>query len=698
MVTLSVREVPLSSRSPGARFSFYEDAVSESGSRHPTLLSRALLDPGTALASKENLKHAPKSLSKPLASLPYSTKSKADAITPRVREGGIGNASEVVRKWFRLGPGKTEINGLEIEQLPAPKDPQEFEEQRNEWSKVDSFSVDDVKALFDRLESINHDELLGHHDPLPTMEQLEAHYAHLPKWAIEGSLPKWRSPIDQSLVSEEVKQLWRYIYRWSFIVPTSEGEQLLAELGKSEWREMATEYGLGTSFSEMVGGVRRAFKAAKESGKKHFNVFDYIGMGARSELQVNAECRAFAHLNRPHSLFGIALEVIRTYRLLNTSSSARLVQTFLTHLPLDVFHYSGRVFMFAEVIFAVILHAAPARGGANVLSCGEIDLSIAFDSFLSKFGDNSLVSAIPRRRPLSIRSILVDKGIKYKCVTVGDLRGFLERQQQTPATIVFEQQEEEEDVADPESRARWYKIREQEKQLRRNESKLESRGKTHHRSVKAVPAPTPGDVRTSDQRGADKRKKETALGRIRDQNAINSKNQHELDRLISNLAYENNDRLLDTIRPYRSNLRLYREIVTMFLYRATAAQGGNSRTFDNFFDLNLLASPTGALFESNVLPRPRASNSVSILGFGIDPAGNLVEFDSLQVTAIIDSGRRSGLALRWSQASMSLELLDGGNILQVNNRGRHLVNLVWSAQELKDTTKWKGMAKIIGLL
>lgn len=663
----------------------------------------SLLDSSTLEAAKDKADAAV------IDELP--SREKKDKVEDRQSKGASnskgkqgGEAGSRDRLWFPLGEGRTVVNGLEVEQLPEPLTEEEMAEQREEWSKVGQYSRDDVDALLERMRKINHDELAGHHDPLPTPQQLSVHYAHLPKWALAGALPKWRSPTDRLLVSGEATKIWRYIYRWTFIVPTVEGDRLLEELAGEGWKERARELGLGTSFREMVHGVRQVLAEAKERGQLDFHIFDYIGMGARSELQVNSECRAFAHLcSRPHSLFGIALDFVRSWRSKNPSSTTRLVQTFLTHLPLDDFRYSGRIFVMAELIFAVLLRASPVQGGCNTLSCGEIDLANAYMAFLEQFDASTLVSNISRRRPISLRSILIDKAIKHDCKSVADLRLVIQFGPSASLDSTLEEEEGEANSVDASSKERWTRIRAQEKALQKSEGGLHAaepeRARGRREGAEASESHRKAARGTADEVAGRKRKKENALRRVRADYGIDSRDQQQLEITVASLPYEQDNitELLRRIRAYRSDLSLYRQIVTMLVYRATAAQGGKKRVFDNFFDLSLLSTANGAAFESDVLTRPRASNSVSILGFGVDPDGHLVEFDSLQVTAMIAAGRQRDLALKWDPNARTLELTQGGRRLTVHDKGRHVKDLVLTARDLKETDRWLGMASILGL-
>ncbi|GAA5970982.1 hypothetical protein JCM3765_002283 [Sporobolomyces pararoseus] len=170
---------------------------------------------------------------------------------------------------------------------------------------------------------------------------------------------------------------------------------------------------------------------AEQENDEFVELFSYVGMGAKSGHQVNDSCRAFQHLGPGHpSLFRLSIAVVRAYQSQHGDSDSTLVQSFVSHLPLNKFPYSGHVFMYAETLFAIALGAAPVVGGTNVVSCGPVDFFRALIQHLdrSSLNDSDPIEKLIDTKPISTASTVfsltaVDEIITRRSVSSDSLLG-----------------------------------------------------------------------------------------------------------------------------------------------------------------------------------------------------------------------------------------------------------------------------------
>ncbi|GAA6060116.1 hypothetical protein JCM10212_003524 [Sporobolomyces blumeae] len=351
--------------------------------------------------------------------------SQARAVASTGRTRALPGAQKL-GPWFPLRgmpQGKT-IDGIKVTQLPAPKTPNEIEEQRREWACRKDASDAEMAEAFERMEDRNCTELDYFHDWAPTFDVYKLLYPALPSWFLDDGEPKWRSDLDASLTDGTVDKISRYIYHWRTRLPMHEANDFMRELKKDRWLQLATKtYGCRASFDSMIDGTEQLVQEARTKGAKMVSLFHYVGFGAASDVTKNTRCRAFDHLVKgASSLFDLVLKVIRAYLQNHSSSSICLLQTFAAALPSTEFPISSRLFSFAEAVFAIGLRATPSHGSVNRSSCGSFSFHTWLAAYIGRCGaEEASIDDIPPT-PASARLIALDKALKKDCRTVGALR------------------------------------------------------------------------------------------------------------------------------------------------------------------------------------------------------------------------------------------------------------------------------------
>ncbi|GAA5836414.1 hypothetical protein JCM3766R1_001590 [Sporobolomyces carnicolor] len=589
----------------------------------------------------------------------------------------------------------------------------EREQQRREWSTAEPVSTEEVTSTYNKLVVINTETLQGHRHAFPTLEVFSSHYERLPKWARDLERPRWRSPVDEALNAREVDKIWRYIYTWWFTLPLDEVESFARVLGDSKWQRKATEYGCGKSFATMKQGVTKIANEARTTGAASVDVLRYTGMGAGSEQQVNDSCRAFAHLDNPGSLFGLCLGIVEQYQT-SSETKGRLYQSILSHLPLAQFCFSRRIFMFAESIFAVVLESAPCRGGANVLSCGQVDISSSWAAHLGKFYDTDRIAKLVEKPSISVACILTDRAEKLGARTASELRSKLRKTEKgeiatlgdgAPEKIASERVQrarEEEEALIEKERQRFGKfdampVAGSKAQWRLSET-FNSSSTSRAPSV-LVPTSRPTLLAADSPHSL-----AAVVAKTKQLHGIPSLDWPALEILARReLPYDNDN--LDTIVSNLAHcpLPVRREAVTHLLARLQFLGGSlMERTFDNFVTFATLSSPTGL----RVVPSIGVGNQgvgtrLRVHGIGPDAiTGEIVGF-ALKSETLDQSTKGNAFVLKWSQSKLVLSLFeeDGRTpvLCRAIGRSSRAVEIAWGAARLKNASMYEGTAKILNL-
>jgi hypothetical protein len=626
----------------------------------------------------------------------------------------------------------------------------EKEERELEWSTPKpGYSDSEVNGVYQKLCIINKYRLQEHHHFFPSFKVFKLHYPRLPKWAREGKPPKWRSPVDEELLAGIKNKLYRYFYAWCYELYLEEADRFLEEMEKEEWIVKAEEYKVRSSFKKLIGGMKHLVSLARERGDDKLNSLWYIGMGARSNEQLNDTCRSFDHLHGSKSLFGLALEIIRSYHDANPSSKNEVVQTFLSHLPLELFPYSYHIFMFAESIFAVSLRSAPVFGGTNVISCGDINIPAAFRAHvqrcIEKFGDKSQLVryTIMTMTPVSLSCILYDRARRHGWDTLAQLEIGIT----LPITVdnlgVGKAEDSVSSYARQEDRdaamERNERIRVQERELRAKEKEFEtpplpadrlpkppppappahrqsltpshSAPPPHSSSSSNVPAasttvPLPQSSKPARRGPREASTKSSHVSRIMNERGILNLSSSQLHDLVRTLSYpsDNTNDLVNSLQ--QLSIDMQRLVVGHLLFRKTnSGRSGGGRQFDNFLTLADLSSSHGVRLRTNVKPTgEKIVSTANFVGVGLDPKNSDVL--NFNVTVRINSSKtQMVVVLKWFAEVGKLLVFeaDGTTPVQVNapSRGPKLVveyrDVGWEREKLETLGDLEDLGRILGV-
>ncbi|GAA5902570.1 uncharacterized protein JCM6883_007169 [Sporobolomyces salmoneus] len=623
--------------------------------------------------------------SEPTSHSPTSAETPEADTTKRSTDAGGGRT----RGWSPFaGKGEEDfiqLKGLLVSQLPRPKTKKEEEEQEREWSvPKQPISNEEVEETYGKMLESNTVKLLDHHHQLPSLAEFHVHFEHLPLWARQGGRPSFRSPIDERLNAEEVDKVFRFIYAWWFVLPLAEAEEFVGLLGAEKWTKQSGEYGCWSSFCTMKTSVEKAVKEAREKDLGTVDIFHYTGMGAGSELQKNQDC----HGNRG----------TKKQRDASFKPSSRIFPSINSH-------FSRRIFMHAEVIFAIALESAPSRGGANVLSCGQVDVDSAFASFLNTFDEADKVIDLLDKTPHSLACILHDRALGLGAETIGELIEGLREKKEISRSELGEAEVEEWDSGEgsnkEEARDRWKRVREEEKVLRKGEEnrfgehKLPSDSDSDSNFVRlrlsSLVRQDPAAAGPSQRRST----KSHLLDKYRQEHKIDSRDWNSLQKLArSKLPYSNLDSIL--ARLDSSSLPLQQEVVLYLLYRQQKPGPGAERTFDNLVSRDGLSKAQGELIIGNTIiynSHGYPANVLVIYGIGIHATTReVVDFElRSNVPEPMDGAK---LRLRWASGEGKLCLMEAEGMTAVENaRGP----VEWSETQLKKNKQIEGMAQILGL-
>ncbi|KAJ8295002.1 hypothetical protein OF846_002060 [Rhodotorula toruloides] len=603
----------------------------------------------------------------------------ARSLAPSTRSSEMG--------WPAFSPlearGGREIRGLVVELLPEPQTEAEQAEARAEWA---TRALDDgeTRAAYERMQAYNA-EALGSHHVLPTYPVFRSLAPHLPEWVrrFDGSLPRWRSPLDRKLVAGEIAKPFRYTYLWHVEMSAEAAGELVDGLNTSHIASLAESKGVLHSFllcvTALTDKLDAIFDIDEEPASIRLSL--YLGWGAGSELQLNNEVRPLGHLADPASLFSVLLHALQPVQSAYPPGDVQLFLTFVTALPSSVYPYSRSVTMASEVTNAVASGAASTAGAANTISCGPVVPSQLLISYLSQFKPDQPLDPnnLPKRPPPPSPSAL-SHSTKDSRAAGG------------------EEAVEDEDGGAEESDARQRRLemmREEEERLREADKRDFGIELWAAREEDSSAASLTAKQRLwSTVMSTYRVASAGATTQPTDDISSKSKQNMSLDELIEirygclNASTAQLDNLLQFHFPHLvariqgANLRLdtYRDLVHALLSRHHHA----GRKRNNLFLPTDLPSPEGSPFfaETQQANAQHQHPQICIRGTLVSLAGKVQQIRGRVALAVaMDPNEGCDFALRWSQDGQVLQLLHGGEVVRYGRNAKD--SREWSKEDLR---------------
>ncbi|EMS18067.1 uncharacterized protein RHTO_07395 [Rhodotorula toruloides NP11] len=619
----------------------------------------------------------------------------ARTLAPSTRSSEMG--------WPAFSPfearGGREIRGLVVELLPEPQTEAEQAEAGAEWA---ARALDDgeTRAAYERMQAYNA-EALGAHHVLPTYPVFRSLAPHLPEWVrrFDGMLPRWRSPLDRELVAGEIAKPFRYTYLWHVEMSAEAAGELVDGLNTSHIASLAESKGVLHSFLLCVTALTDKLDAIFDIDEEPTSIrlSLYVGWGAGSELQLNNEVRPLGHLADPASLFSVLLHALQPVQSAYPPGDVQLFLTFVTALPSSVYPYSRSVTMASEVTNAVASGAASTAGAANAISCGPVVPSQLLISYLSQLKPDQPLdpNTLPKRRPLSLRALALDKGLSRRVETTGQLTVEMMTR---PSGGGGEEAVEDDDGGAEESDARQRRLemmREEEERLKEADKRDFGMELWAAREEDSSAASLTAKQRLwSTVMSTYRIASAGATTQPTDDISSKSKQNMSLDELIEirygclNASTAQLDNLLQTHFPHLvarvqgANLRLdtYRDLVHALLSRHHHA----GRRTTNLFLPNELAT-TGSPFTAKTVREVSVHHTgnprLAIRGVAVSRTGEVHQLRAVAFVAALPEDTQFDFVLRWSQDGQVLQLLHDGEVVRYGYEGRK--GREWSKEDLR---------------
>lgn len=284
---------------------------------------------------------------------------------------------------------------------------------------------------------------------------------------------KYRSEIDESLVSGTLASVCQYVYVWQGEMVIPRGKEFVNYLEGGEFMREADGMGFSESARRMIAGMRVRMKEAEHMGRTRVALFAYTGWGWTDPKAANTKPRCLAHVTarRPRSLFTLVLKYARA---LDHSPHLRLLLSIVTTLDHPTLTtIPSHVKMGVEAVVAIAVRSSTREGGANVNGAGDASPGPAVTTYLQPLDPFSLVVDLPQN-PSSLRSMIIGKSQLWGCETVGEF--IVEQARRFALTLAMMEQRKGRAKSDAQlaqqERARVFKLEEQKlkKQFERNSS------------------------------------------------------------------------------------------------------------------------------------------------------------------------------------------------------------------------------------